>query len=59
MCRRITNCIQKIWIESDNKIIFRTNIQTLFRYIGYLDIFMFMHIKIKIIQIRENPTQTS
>ena len=59
MCRRITNCIQKIWTESGNKIIFGTNIRTPFRYIGYLDIFMFLHIRIKIIQTRKDPTQTS
>lgn len=28
MCRRITNCIQNIWIESGNKIIFGTNIHS-------------------------------
>ena len=59
MCRRITNCTQKIWTESDNKIIFGTNIRTPFRHIGYLDIIMFLHIRIKIIQIRKDPTQTS
>ena len=53
------SCIYKIWTESGKKIIFGTNIQTPFRYIDYLDIFMFLHIKIKIIQTREDPTQTS
>ena len=59
MCHRITNCIQKILTESGNKNIFGTNIRTPFRYIGYLDIFMFLHIIIKIIQTRDDPTQTS
>ena len=59
MRRRITNCIQKIWTKSGNKIIFGTNIRTPFRYICYLDIFMFLHIKIKIIQTRDDPTQIS
>ena len=59
MYRHITNCIQNIWTESGNNIIFGTNIQNPFRYIGYLDIFMFLHIRIKIIQTQEDPTQTS
>ena len=44
MCYRITNCIQKILTESDNKNNFGTNIRTRFGYIGYLDIFyVFTH----------------
>ena len=38
MSNNITNCIQKIWTESDNMVIFGTNIRTRFRYICYLDI---------------------
>ena len=59
MFHHITNCIQKIMTESGNKIIFGTNIRTSFKYIGYLDIFMFLHIRIKIILTQEDPTQTS
>ena len=59
MCRRITNCTQNIWTEWGNKIIFGTIILIPFRYIGYLDIFMFLHIIIKIIKTRDDPTQTS
>ena len=38
MSRNITNCIQKIWTESGNMLIFGTNIRIRFRYICYLDI---------------------
>ena len=58
MCHRKINCIQNTWTESGIKIIFGTNIRVHFRYIGYLDIFMFLHIRIKIIQTRKDPTQT-
>ena len=47
MCRRKTNCIQNNLTESSNKIIFGINIRARFRYIDYLDIFMFIHIKSK------------
>ena len=41
MCRNLINCIQKIYTELGNVVIFGTNIQTRFRYIWYLDILGF------------------
>ena len=58
MCRRKINCHQNILTESDNKIIFGTNIRVRFRYIGYLDIFMFLHVRVKIFRILKDPTRT-
>ena len=52
MSCNITNYIQNTWTESDNMVIFVTNIRTHFRYIYYLDIFRFVYIRIVLIQIQ-------
>ena len=58
MCRtNIPNCIQKILTESDNIVIFCTNIRIRFRYICYLDIFRFLYIRTELIQTQNDSTQ--
>ena len=56
MSRNITNCIQNTWNKSGNMVIFGTNIRTFFKYIYYLDIYMYIYI-IKLIQTQKDSTQ--
>ena len=55
MSHNITNCIQKTLTESGNMVIFGGNIRTRFRYICYLDIFMFLYIITELIHTQKNP----
>ena len=53
----ITDCIRKTLTESDNMVIFGTNIQIRFRYICYLDIFRFIYIRTEFIQTQNDLIQ--